>query len=237
MTTTLGAKLLTEFLGTFIFLTVIALSADAGPLGPLAIGIALAAMVFMGGHVSGAHYNPAVSLGLFLRGKIGGLQLVTYWFAQLIGAVLAFVAGYLVSGKAGGIHPGSGVYWSSALAVEVIFTLALVLVVLNVAATAATQGNSFYGLAIGFTIVAAAFVGGPISGGAFNPAVGIGATVGQALFGHGGFGDLWLYIVGPLVGAAIAAGVHLVQVQGVAEEVAPPQGVPSPGAPPPVPEA
>ena len=237
VTTTLGAKLLTEFLGTFLFLTVIALSGAAGPLAPLAIGGGLMVMVFMGGHVSGAHFNPAVSLGLFLRGKIGGLQLVTYCISQLAAALLAFVFGYLVAGKAGGIHPGSGVYWSSALAVEIVFTLALVLVVLNVAATAATQGNSFYGLAIGFTIVAAAFVGGPISGGAFNPAVGIGATIGQALFGHGGFGDLWLYILGPLVGAVIGAGVHALQVRGVAEEVAPPQGVPSPGAPPPVPEA
>jgi aquaporin Z len=232
---TLSAKLLTEFVGTFLFVTAIALSGAAGPLAPLAIGGALMVMVYMGGHVSGAHYNPAVSLGLFLRRKIGTVELGTYWVAQLLGAALAFVVGYLVSGKSGGIHPGAHAYTSSALAVEIIFTAALMLVVLNVAATQATRGNSFYGLAIGFTIVAAAFVGGPISGGAFNPAVGFGATLGAALFASGGWGDLWLYVIGPLVGAAIGAGIHLVQVRGIEAETAPPQGEPSPGSPPPVP--
>src|SRR3979409_64717 len=142
----LGAKLLTEFVGTFLFLTVIALSGPIGPLAPLAIGGALMVMVYMGGHVSGAHYNPAVSLAVFLRGKIGSIELVTYWVAQLVGAALAFVLGSLVSGRSGGIHPGPHVAILSALAVEVVFTLALALVVLNVAATRATQGNSFYGL-------------------------------------------------------------------------------------------
>ncbi len=94
---------------------------------------------------------------------------------------------------------------------EIVFTAALVLVVLNVAVTKATQGNSYFGLAIGFTIAAAAFVGGPISGGAFNPAVGFGATLGSAMFTSGNWSDLWLYIVGPLIGAAIGAGIHWLQ--------------------------
>jgi aquaporin Z len=208
------AKLLTELVGTFIFLSVIALFPTAGPsapLAPLAIGGALMVMVFMGGHVSGAHYNPAVSLGLFLRRKIDAVTLVSYWVAQLVGGALAFVAGYLISGHTPGIHPGPGTFAASALAVEVLFTAALVLVVLNVAATRATEGNSFYGLAIGFTIMAAAFAGGRISGGAYNPAVGFGATLGQALFAGGSWGDLWLYLVGPLVGGAIGAGIHYAQ--------------------------
>lgn len=215
----LSAKLLTELVGTFVFLSVIALLPGTGPtapLAPLAIGSALMVMVYMGGHVSGAHYNPAVSLGLFLRRKIDAVTLGAYWVAQLVGGSLAFVAGYLVSGRTPGIHPGAGVFAASALAVEVLFTTALVLVVLNVAATRATEGNSFYGLAIGFTIVVAAFAGGPISGGAFNPAVGLGATLGAALFGGGSWSSLWLYLVGPLVGAAVAAGIHYAQVTGVA---------------------
>ncbi|HXM57524.1 MAG TPA: aquaporin [Candidatus Dormibacteraeota bacterium] len=214
----LSAKLLTELVGTFIFLSVIALfpgTGPAAPLAPLAIGSALMVMVYMGGHVSGAHYNPAVSLGLFLRRKIDAVTLVAYWVAQLVGGALAFVVGYLVSGHTPGIHPGGGVFAISALVVEVLFTTALVLVVLNVAATRATEGNSFYGLAIGFTIVAAAFVGGPISGGAFNPAVGFGATLGSALFAGGSWSDLWLYLLGPVLGGAIAAGIHYVQVTGV----------------------
>jgi aquaporin Z len=206
-----AAKLVTELVGTFLFVSVIALSGPTGSLAPLAIGGALMAMVYMGGHVSGAHYNPAVSFGIFLRRKIGGVEMLTYWAAQLAGAVLAFVAGYLISGHSPGIHPGAKVDIFQALAVEILFTAALVLVVLNVALTKTLQGNSFYGLAIGFTIAAAIFVGGPISGGAFNPAVGFGATLGAALFAGGGWSDFWLYVAGPLVGAAIGAAIHRVQ--------------------------
>jgi aquaporin Z len=232
----LGAKLLTELVGTFLFFTVIALSGPIGPLAPLAIGGALMVMVYMGGHISGAHYNPAVSLAVFLRGKIGVTELVSYWAVQLVAAALAFTFGYLVSGQSGGIHPGHGVGTFSALAVEFVFTAALANVVLNVAATRATQGNSFYGLAIGFTIVVAAFAGGPISGGAFNPAVGFGATLGSALYAGGSWSDLWLYFVGPLLGAAVGAGIHWLQVTGSEAAAEPPEGHPSPGAPPPVPE-
>jgi aquaporin Z len=215
----LPAKLLTELVGTFVFFSVIALvpaSGPSAPLAPIATGSALMAMVYMGAHISGAHYNPAVSLGLFLRQKIDATTMVAYWVAQLVGGALAFVAGYLVIGHAGGIHPGNGVFTGTALAVEVLFTAALVLVVLNVAATRATEGNSFYGLAIGFTILAAAYVGGPVSGGAFNPAVGFGATLSAALFAGGSWSSLWLYLVGPLAGGVIGAGVHWVQVTGVA---------------------
>lgn len=130
-------------------------------------------MVYMGGHISGGHYNPAVSFGLFLRRKLNAGTMAAYWVAQLIAAVLAFIFGYLVSGRTPGIQAASGVNVASALGVEVLFTLGLVLTVLNVAATRATEGNSFYGLAIGFAIVVGAFAGGPISGGAFNPAVGV----------------------------------------------------------------
>ncbi len=204
-------KAFTELVGTFFFLTVIALSGHAGALAPLAIGLALTAMVYMGGHVSGAHYNPAVSFGAFLRGKMPASEMLIYWAAQLVGAALAFTFGYVVTGRSGGIHPGSGVQVLQALGVEIVFTAALVIVILNVAFSRATHGNSFYGIAIGLTIVAAAFVGGPISGGAYNPAVGFGATLGSAWFGSGGWSDLWIYVVGPLVGSAIAVGINYVQ--------------------------
>src|ERR1700687_338316 len=137
-------RLITELLGTFIFLSVIALSDSAGALAPLPIGTALMAMVYMGGHISGAHYNPAVSFGAFLRRKIGAVQMLAYWAVQLTGAALAFVVGYLVSGHSPGIHPGPKVDVFQALAVEILFTTSLVLVVLNVAMTKATQGNQYY---------------------------------------------------------------------------------------------
>ncbi len=205
-------KLITEGVGTFFFLAVIGLSRAAGSLAPVAIGAALTVMVYMGGHISGAHYNPAVSFGAFLRKKLGAADMAAYWVVQLVGAALAFGFAYLVSGHSGGIHPGAKVQILQALAVEIVFTAGLVLVILNVAATKATQGNSFYGLAIGFTILAATFVGAPISGGAFNPAVGFGATLGSALFVGGGWSDVWIYFAGPFIGAAIAAGIHHLQV-------------------------
>ncbi len=207
------AKLLTEFAGTFVFLSVIALSGRAGSLAPLAIGFALAAMVYMGGHISGAHYNPAVSFGLYLRGVIPATTMGLYWVSQLAAAGLAFGLAFLIGGRSSGIHPGAGVYWYSALAAEILLTTALMLLVLNVAATKETAGNSYYGLAIGFTVAAGAFTVGPISGAAFNPAVGFGATLGAALFAHGGWADLWLYIVGPLAGAALGAGIHRLQAR------------------------
>ncbi|MEV0962816.1 aquaporin [Streptomyces sp. NPDC049910] len=209
------SKLLTEFVGTFIFFSVIALSAPIGALAPLAIGTALMVMVYMGGHISGGHYNPAVSFGLFLRSKLSAPDLIGYWGAQLAGGILAFVFGYLVSGSTPGIHPGPGVNTPSALVVEIAFATALVLVVLNSAATKATQGNSFYGLAIGFTIVTAVFAGGPISGGAFNPAVGFSATLGGVLYAGQSWSDLWIYLVGGLIGSVIAAGIHAVQIAGI----------------------
>jgi aquaporin Z len=206
-------KLLTELVGAFVFMTVIALSGPIGPLAPLAIGLALMAMVYMGGHVSGAQYNPAVSLAFFLRRVIDARTMFLYWVAQVVAAVLAFALGDGISGHTPGIHPGAGVGWLAALAAEVVFTAALVLVIFNVAATKETAGNSFYGLAIGAVVAAGAFAVGPISGAAFNPAVGFGATVVAAFAGHASWSDLWLYIVGPFAGATIAAGIHVVQTR------------------------
>jgi aquaporin Z len=214
------AKLLTEFVGTFIFLSAIALSGPAGPLAPLVIGLALTAVVYMGGHVSGAHYNPAVSFGLFLRKVIALPTMLLYWVTQLIAGSLAFVFAFLIGAHASGIHPGAGVHWQPAVAAEIVFTTALVLVVLNVAATKETAGNSYYGLAIGFTVAAGIFAVGPISGAAFNPAVGFSATLGAVLFSHGTWSDLWIYLVGPFAGAGIAAAVHRLQAR---REAVPPE--------------
>lgn len=207
------ARLLTEFVGTFIFLSTIALSGRAGALAPLVIGVALTSMVYMGGHVSGAHYNPAVSFGLFLRKVVTPRTMFFYWITQLVAGSLAFVFAFLIGAHVAGIHPGDGVNWQAALTAEIVFTAALVLVVLNVAATNETAGNSYYGLAIGFTVAAGAFVVGPISGAAFNPAVGFSATLGAALFSHGNWSDLWIYVVGPFAGASIAAAVHRLQAR------------------------
>ena len=205
-------KYLTEFIGTF-FLTLTACLTVTGdrPIPALAIGVSLMVMVYMGGHISGAHYNPAVSLALFLRKKFPSSDFVPYVIAQLLGATTAAWVVYMVLGRTLAVAPGEGVSPVTAVLVEAIFTFALALTVLNVACSEKTKGNSYYGLAIGFTIVFAAFAGGPISGGAFNPAVGTGPNVINAIFGGGSLGHLWIYYAGPLLGGVLASVVFGIQ--------------------------
>jgi len=204
---------LTEFLGTFFLVLTVGLTVlNGSPLAPLAIGSSLMIMVYMGGHVSGGHYNPAVSLAVLLRGKMASVQeFVGYVVSQLVGAVAAALVVYYVTGKTFAPAPADSATTTAALLIELLFTLALALVVLNSAASAKTHGNSFYGIAIGFTIVVAAAAGGPISGGAFNPAVGTGAILVNAVLGGGTWANLWLYLVGPLAGGAIAAWIFGLQ--------------------------
>ncbi|HUG28136.1 MAG TPA: aquaporin [Gemmatimonadales bacterium] len=203
---------LTEAIGTFFLVFTICLTVVQGtPFAPLAIGAALMIMVYMGGHISGGHYNPAVTLAAVLRGALPSNRLGGYWVCQLLGSVLAAYVACLVTGQKFAPAPGTGVTSRSALAVEFLFTFALCLVVLNVATSQKTEGNSYYGLAIGFTIVVAAFAGGGLSGGAFNPAVGTGPTIIAALSGGPGWGNLWLYWVGPLLGGVVAAMVFRFQ--------------------------
>lgn len=200
-------KAFTEFVGTFIFLFVIALAAvGTSPLAPLAIGGALMVMVYMGGHRSGGHYNPAVSFGFFLQRKLDMKDLLAYVVAQIAGGLLAFALGWFITGKTVALGAGGPDFdTTKALIVEMVFTMALVLVVMNVAASKKTEGRGFYGLAIGFTIVVAAIAGGPISGGAFNPAVGIGAVTLNAFKGGGNWSYLWVPVVGPLLGGAVGS--------------------------------
>jgi aquaporin Z len=202
-------RYVTELIGTFFLVFAIGLS--SGPMAPLAIGSMLMVMLYMGGHVSGAHYNPAVTLGVLLRGAMQKEDAVPYVLAQLLGATLAAVTVAAITGQTFAPAPGAGVAAPAALIGEVLVTFALVLVVLNVATAKATAGNSYFGLAIGFTVLAGAYTVGPISGGAFNPAVGIGPTLIHTLAGDGSFASLWLYIVGPLLGGLAAVPVFMMQ--------------------------
>lgn len=198
-------KYLTEFIGTFFLVLTISLVVVSGePMAPLAIGGTLMVMVFMGGHISGAHYNPAVSLAALIRGALSMADFIPYVVVQVIAAIAAALVGNFITGGSVPIAPGADVGLFSAFLVEVLYTFALALTVLNVATAKGTAGNSYYGLAIGFVVVCAAFAGGGISGGAFNPAVGIGLSVGALMAGTGG-GMMWLYIAGPLTGGVLAA--------------------------------
>jgi len=197
---------LTEFVGTTLFVLSIGLVVVMGhPLAPLAIGSALMVMVYMGGHISGGHYNPAVSLAAMMAGALPRNQLLAYWGAQLLGALTGALLARVIIGQTFAPAPGVGVSVVPALLAEVLYTFALCLVVLNTAVSKRTAGNSYYGLAIGFTIVVAAFSAGNISGGAFNPAVGTGPILAHTLLGGGSLTWIWLYWVGPLAGGALAA--------------------------------
>ncbi len=203
-------KYITELIGTFFLVLTIGLVVGIGsPFAPLAIGTALMVMVYMGGHISGAHYNPAATLGIWMRGAIESSEVGKYMAFQLIGALLAAAVSYYLMGSTFAPAPGGELF--PALVAEFLFTFALVLVILNTATADETSGNSYFGLAIGFTVMAGAFAVGDISGAAFNPAVGMGAIIVDIVFGDGSFGDGWIYLVGPFGGGAAAAVVFKMQ--------------------------
>lgn len=195
-------KYLVEFIGTFFLIFTIGCTVippNAGALAPLAIGAALMVMIFAGGHVSGGHFNPAVSLAAFIRGKLSGGDLVPYWLAQLAAAaVAAWLMRFI---KLPGAAVPFGIGWKAALLGEFLFTFALAWVVLNTATAKSTAGNSFYGLAIGMTVMAGAFAVGNVSGGAFNPAVAVGVT----LMGLQTWDNIWVFLLGNFGGGALAA--------------------------------
>lgn len=197
------AKYITEFLGTFFFVLtfVLVLSQDATVL-PLAGGVALAVMIYMGAHVSGGHYNPAISLAAMMRGALSVADLVPYWIAQILGATVAALAGLVITGSSVAPSPGAeyGALEMGPWLVEILFTFALALVALNASSSSGTVGNSFYGLAIGLTFTAAAYAGGAVSGGLFNPALGIGPNLVDGL----NVNALILHVIAPLIGGALA---------------------------------
>ena len=195
-------KYLTELIGMFfLVLTVGCAVLGHAAMAPLAIGAALMVMVFAGGHISGGHYNPAVTLAVWLRGRCDTKDVVPYWVAQVAGAVLAALAATFLYGQGAGT--GAGFNVPAALLAEFLITFALCYVVLNVATAKGTAGNSFYGLAIGMTVMTGAFAVGGISGGAFNPAVAVGITVMKL----SAWSNFWIFLVANFVGAAAAAGV------------------------------
>ena len=191
-----------EFIGTIFLVLVIGLCVvgiGAGAMAPLAIGTILTVMVYAGGHISGAHYNPAVTLAVWMRGKCETHDVPGYMAAQFIAAIAAaLLVGYF---KHGELVVTSDPNIFHALLAEFIFTFALAFVVLNVATAKGTAGNSFYGLAIGFTVMASIYAVGPISGGVFNPAVALGIT----LMGLSKGQMLWVFLVGNFAGGALAA--------------------------------
>ena len=196
--------LVVEFIGTFFLVFTVGMTVidpGAGVLAPIAIGSVLGVMIFAGGHISGGHYNPAVTLGVLIRGKTTMQDAVGYWVVQIISSIVAFaLVAYLKP-----VLPAQALNGSlsagPALLAEFLFTFALVFVVLNVATAKGTEGNSYYGWAIGFTVTAGAFAVGGVSGGAFNPAVAIGGSFMDVF----AWSNLWIYVIAELVAGAAAA--------------------------------
>jgi aquaporin Z len=193
-----------EGVGTLFLVFTIGASVRSGSaLAPLAIGAVLMAMIYAGGHISGAHYNPAVTLAVLVRRRIELRDAVRYWIAQIIGGLSAAVAVQAIVPAAQG-NPLSftGSAMAAAFAAELLFTFALCYVVLNVATSKDHADNNFYGLAIGFTVLAGAVAVGGISGGVFNPAVAL-AGVAMRMFAAP---TLVVFLAAQIV-AAVAAGV------------------------------
>ena len=195
------AKYLVEFIGTFFLVLTVGqtvIDPGAGNMAPLAIGSALMVMIYAGGHISGGHYNPAVTLGVTIRGKCSIKDAPIYTIAQVLGAV---AAAFIVTGPLKG-HSGTAkeIAVVPGLIAEFLFTFALVYVVLNVATSKDTANNSNYGLAIGFTVVVGAYAVGGISGGAFNPAVAVGAVLMKLI----NPADVWIHLVADFAGGAVA---------------------------------
>ena len=203
----LDRKLAVEFIGMFLFVFTVGMATESANhsgavLAPIAIGSLLMVMVFAGGHVSGGHYNPAVSTAVFLRGKIKANEYGAYVVTQFVAAVLA---GLLVTAVGGKETAGVTAATGKMLVVEFLFTFALAYVVLNVATAKGTEGNSFYVLAIGFVVIVGAISVGWVSGGAFNPAIALGATV----LGAFPWSHIWIYLLADFAGAAAAAAAFL----------------------------
>lgn len=198
-------KYIYEFIGTFFLVLTVGMTVlnphSAGDMAPLAIGAVLMCLVFAGGHVSGAHYNPAVSFAALLRGKLTWKEFGLYSLTQLFAAICAAFLTIYLKGEAPKEVVNLDI--SKAFLVEILFTFALCYVILNVAMTKETKGNSYFGLAIGFIVTAGAYAVGAVSSAAFNPAVALGITI----MNFTAWSSLWMFFAANLIGGALAAWV------------------------------
>jgi aquaporin Z len=191
-----------EFIGAFFLVLTVCVAGVlgyAGPYAPIAIGAVLMVMVYATGHISGGQLNPAVTLAVWIRGKLPTREVLPYIIAQMLAGILAALVAKVFAKAGTAITPAVFPFFPTVLA-EFLYTFALCFVVLNVATAEANAGNSFYGLAIGSTVMVGAFTVGPISGAVFNPAVAAGLVT------IGGFPPLssWSYYASELGGGLVA---------------------------------
>jgi len=189
-----------EAIGAFFLVLVFGFTGD-----PLAIGLTLMALVYIGSRVSGAHYNPAVSLAFFLRRQINAAELLVYILSQFVGAFLAALALYFLSNSIFYVEPPStnGLYQQ--VFGEVIFTFVFVLVMLTLSLTQTFRRTNASGLAIGLTFGGMLMVATPISGGILNPAISLGTAAFDLIQGGNSYTHSLIYTLAPLTGGALAA--------------------------------
>ncbi len=199
----MSQKLLMEFIGTFFLVLVVSFTGN-----PMAIGVVLVALVYMGGYISGAHYNPAVTIALWIANKIEAIVAMKYIVVQMLAGIIAAAFFNVIDGTKFLPSPALDADIAAAFLIEAVLTFLLCSVVLHVAATDKTKGNNYFGIAIGFTLLAIAYVGGPISGGAFNPAVGVSPLLYDFVNFGPHFLNITLYLIGPVVGGILAGMVY-----------------------------
>ena len=206
MTHSMQQKLTTEFIGTFFLSLTICTAAvygSAGDYAPFGIAATLMVMIYAGGHISGAHYNPAVTVSIYLRGACDKDEVLPYIASQVVAAVsAAIVVENLIMPASE--SPVSFELGTDALVAELLFTFALAYVILNVATTESTSGNGYYGAAIALVVLAGAITVGSISLASFNPAV----TSALIVSGKLTIADSWMHFVPQFVGAVLATYVY-----------------------------
>ena len=194
---------LMEFIGTMFWVLALGFSGN-----PIAVGVMVMVMVYMGKHISGAHYNPAVTLAVWIRGKIEAKNVAGYMIAQIVGAFAGALIFYLIQERTFAPAPVAGVEVWKSIFIELLFTFVLCSVFLAVTTTDKLKGNYIYGLAIGLTVLTGSFSVGRITGGILNPAASLGPQLMDALEGGTALSKFYIYVVGCLGGGALAAIVY-----------------------------
>jgi len=197
-------KYVVEFFGAFFLVMTICMttSGGLGYFAPLAAGLMLVVMMYSSFHISGGHFNPAVSVATYLRGKLNAGDLLPYIVAQFLGGTLAaMLAGFLLTSYIDATPSPTVLEIVPALIAELLGSLLFVYVFLNLTTVKKTAGNNYYGLTIGFTYAAAIYAFGTISGGAFNPAVALGMTMADLT----SWETIWIFPVANFVGGVLAA--------------------------------
>ena len=193
-------KYIMEFIGTFFLVLGIGITSD-----PLIIGLFLAGLIYIGADVSGAHYNPAVSLSFLLQRKLAAHEFIGYVVSQILAAAVGALVVFYLTGAHFFIEPAATANELQIILIEVLLTFVLAFVIIVISSAKSLKGTHIHGLAIGLTLTALIATGSPISGGVFNPAVFIGFSVLDAFQEGTSYQLIPLYTISALLGGAVAS--------------------------------